>query len=318
MRGGARVAMSRAGLLQNLRPAQAARPRRGHRPRHHQLAGGAVRDGRPHVPAACDEDGGAPALGGALRRRRRRGGGRAGARALAAASRHRHHRLGEALHGQGRRRRRDPEARRLPLRAAAAGAVRPLRGAGGRRSRRSRCPREILRALKRRRRGGCFSAKVEQAVITVPAYFDDAQRQATKDAGRLAGLEVLRLLNEPTAAALAYGLDKGSQGTLRRLRSRRRHLRHHASSLLDGRRLPGEVHRRRLGARRRRLRPRHRRALLPRRRSAAPERATTAGVASLLDARAPGEAALTDAEVDRRCTCDGQHASPSPAPSSTR
>ena len=58
-----------------------------------------------------------------------------------------------------------------------------------------------------------FAGKVEQAVITVPAYFDDAQRQATKDAGRLAGLEVLRLLNEPTAAALAYGLDKGSQGT---------------------------------------------------------------------------------------------------------
>lgn len=50
-------------------------------------------------------------------------------------------------------------------------------------------------------------------MITVPAYFDDAQRQATRDAGRLAGLEVLRLLNEPTAAALAYGLDKGSQGT---------------------------------------------------------------------------------------------------------
>src|SRR5262249_47355635 len=56
------------------------------------------------------------------------------------------------------------------------------------------------------------TGKVEQAVITVPAYFDDAQRQATRDAGRLAGLEVLRLLNEPTAAALAYGLDKGSQG----------------------------------------------------------------------------------------------------------
>ncbi|MCY1002280.1 Fe-S protein assembly chaperone HscA [Myxococcus sp. MISCRS1] len=71
---------------------------------------------------------------------------------------------------------------------------------------------EILRALKRRAEAQ-FSSKVEQAVITVPAYFDDAQRQATKDAGRLAGLEVLRLLNEPTAAALAYGLDKGSQGT---------------------------------------------------------------------------------------------------------
>ncbi|XXF80348.1 Fe-S protein assembly chaperone HscA [Myxococcaceae bacterium GXIMD 01537] len=71
---------------------------------------------------------------------------------------------------------------------------------------------EILRALKRRAESH-FAGKVEQAVITVPAYFDDAQRQATKDAGRLAGLEVLRLLNEPTAAALAYGLDKGSQGT---------------------------------------------------------------------------------------------------------
>jgi molecular chaperone HscA len=70
---------------------------------------------------------------------------------------------------------------------------------------------EILRTLKRRAEV-FFAGKVEQAVITVPAYFDDAQRQATKDAGRLAGLEVLRLLNEPTAAALAYGLDKGSQG----------------------------------------------------------------------------------------------------------
>jgi molecular chaperone DnaK len=50
--------------------------------------------------------------------------------------------------------------------------------------------------------------KVEKAVITVPAYFNDAQRQATKDAGKIAGLEVLRIINEPTAAALAYGLDK--------------------------------------------------------------------------------------------------------------
>ena len=50
--------------------------------------------------------------------------------------------------------------------------------------------------------------KVTQAVITVPAYFNDSQRQATKDAGKIAGLEVLRIINEPTAAALAYGLDK--------------------------------------------------------------------------------------------------------------
>jgi molecular chaperone DnaK len=56
--------------------------------------------------------------------------------------------------------------------------------------------------------------KVTQAVITVPAYFNDAQRQATKDAGKIAGLEVLRIINEPTAAALAYGLDKKSNGTI--------------------------------------------------------------------------------------------------------
>src|SRR5437868_3606557 len=57
-----------------------------------------------------------------------------------------------------------------------------------------------------------FGAPVTKAVITVPAYFNDAQRQATKDAGRIAGLDVLRLVNEPTAAALAYGLDKKQNG----------------------------------------------------------------------------------------------------------
>ena len=56
--------------------------------------------------------------------------------------------------------------------------------------------------------------KVTEAVITVPAYFNDAQRQATKDAGRIAGLEVLRIINEPTAAALAYGLDKKGHETV--------------------------------------------------------------------------------------------------------
>lgn len=52
-----------------------------------------------------------------------------------------------------------------------------------------------------------LGTKVNKAVITVPAYFSDAQRQATKDAGKIAGLEVLRIINEPTAAALAYGLE---------------------------------------------------------------------------------------------------------------
>jgi Fe-S protein assembly chaperone HscA len=71
----------------------------------------------------------------------------------------------------------------------------------------------ILRQLKRNAER-YFSEEVTQAVITVPAYFNDAQRQATKDAGRMAGLEVLRLVNEPTAAALAYGLDHAKEGTI--------------------------------------------------------------------------------------------------------
>src|SRR5579885_1603946 len=69
----------------------------------------------------------------------------------------------------------------------------------------------ILRQLKRNAER-YFGGPVTKAVITVPAYFNDAQRQATKDAGRIAGLEVLRLVNEPTAASLAYGLDKKKNG----------------------------------------------------------------------------------------------------------
>ena len=77
----------------------------------------------------------------------------------------------------------------------------------------------VLRELKHRaeeffRRQGEFDFEVDRAVITVPAYFNDAQRTATRDAGRLAGLEVLRIINEPTAASLAYGLDKRNRGTI--------------------------------------------------------------------------------------------------------
>jgi len=71
----------------------------------------------------------------------------------------------------------------------------------------------VLRELKRRAEV-VLNEPVTQAVITVPAYFNDSQRQATRDAGRLAGLEVLRLVNEPTAAALAYGLDQGADGVV--------------------------------------------------------------------------------------------------------
>ncbi|WP_312143412.1 MULTISPECIES: Fe-S protein assembly chaperone HscA [Stutzerimonas stutzeri subgroup] len=72
---------------------------------------------------------------------------------------------------------------------------------------------EILRAL-RQRAEATLGGELVGAVITVPAYFDDAQRQATKDAARLAGLSVLRLLNEPTAAAVAYGLDRHAEGVV--------------------------------------------------------------------------------------------------------
>src|SRR5439155_1010426 len=66
----------------------------------------------------------------------------------------------------------------------------------------------VLRARAEESLGG----ELTGAIITVPAYFDDAQRQATKDAGKLAGLNVLRLLNEPTAAAIAYGLENAAEG----------------------------------------------------------------------------------------------------------
>src|ERR1700686_3039341 len=71
----------------------------------------------------------------------------------------------------------------------------------------------VLRQLKRNAER-YFAGTVTKAVITVPAYFNDAQRQATKDAGRIAGLDVLRLVNEPTAASLAYGLDKKKNGII--------------------------------------------------------------------------------------------------------
>ena len=105
--------------------------------------------------------------------------------------------------------------------------------------------------------------KVTEAVITVPAYFNDAQRQATKDAGRIAGLEVLRIINEPTAAALAYGLDKKRARDGAGLRPRRRHVRrqHPRRRRRRGR---GARHRGRHPPGRRRLRPAARR--LPRRR----------------------------------------------------
>ncbi len=107
----------------------------------------------------------------------------------------------------------DPETKRLgPYRFATSdGPVVKFAVAGDRVVNPIEVSAEILRALKQKAEDEL--GELGGAVITVPAYFDDAQRQATKDAGRLAGLEVLRLLNEPTAAALAYGLGTKQNGT---------------------------------------------------------------------------------------------------------
>ena len=106
---------------------------------------------------------------------------------------------------------------------------------------------------------------VTDAVITVPAYFNDAERQATKEAGEIAGLNVLRIINEPTAAALAYGLDQRQGGRAHpRLRPRWRNVRRLAARSGQGRRLldhPGALDRRRQPPRRRRLGPASRRLL---------------------------------------------------------
>ncbi|QJW54196.1 Chaperone protein HscA [Serratia plymuthica] len=95
-----------------------------------------------------------------------------------------------------------PSDNGLPMIVTAAGLVNPV-GVSA----------DILRALSARAQTA-LEGELDGVVITVPAYFDDAQRQGTKDAARLAGLHVLRLLNEPTAAAIAYGLDSGQEGTI--------------------------------------------------------------------------------------------------------
>ena len=123
--------------------------------------------------------------------------------------------------------------------------------------------REVLRKMKKTAED-YLGEEVTEAVITVPAYFNDSQRQATKDAGRIAGLDVKRIINEPTAAALAFGLDKDGKGDrkIAVYRPRRRHVRHLDHRDRRRRRreaVRGAVHQRRHLPRRRGLRPAHHR-----------------------------------------------------------
>ena len=104
------------------------------------------------------------------------------------------------------------EARHVPFEIVPSAEVVRIR-AGDREVTPPEVSAQILRALKLQAEAH-LGEPVERAVITVPAYFNDAQRQATKDAGRIAGLEVLRIVNEPTAASLAYGLQKLAQGVI--------------------------------------------------------------------------------------------------------
>jgi molecular chaperone DnaK len=104
------------------------------------------------------------------------------------------------------------EARHVPFTIVPSAEVVRIR-AGDREVTPPEVSSQVLRALKLQAEAH-LGEPIEQAVITVPAYFNDAQRQATKDAGRIAGLEVLRIVNEPTAASLAYGLQKLAQGVI--------------------------------------------------------------------------------------------------------
>ena len=168
-----------------------------------------------------------------------------------------HHLLHQALHGPPARRGRATEAKQVPYKVVAGKDGRVEVEVGGERHTPEQISAMILQKLKTDAEA-YLGEKVTEAVITVPAYFNDAQRQATKDAGQIAGLNVLRIINEPTAAVARLRARQEGEREDPRLRPRRRHLRRlHPRG--RRRRVRGQGHQRRHPPRRRRLRPPHRR-----------------------------------------------------------
>ena len=159
----------------------------------------------------------------------------------------------QALHGPAAQRSRLAKRRSCPTRSSAA----PKTTSKSRSATSEYTPPEISAKILRKLKEAAeayLGHKVNKAVITVPAYFNDAQRQATKDAGQIAGLEVARIINEPTAAALAYGLDEEEHEKIVRVRSGRRHVRRFGAGS-GRRRVPRHQHQRRHAPGRRRFRP---------------------------------------------------------------
>jgi len=163
-----------------------------------------------HGQATCLPDADGRVLLPSIVRYRVDGGVDVGASAQAMQGADPEHTIASAKRLMGRKLADLPDAGRLPYHLVDGAGMVHVRTPQGLKS-----PVEVsaqILATLRQRAEDSFDSELFGAVITVPAYFDDAQRQATKDAAELAGLKVLRLINEPTAAALAYGLDNGSEG----------------------------------------------------------------------------------------------------------
>ena len=196
---------------------QIAEPGMSAAPHQHRLAVGIdlgttnslVATVRSGLAVVLNDENGRPLLPSVVRyHQRQRGSGLPGP-AGAGGRPAKHHRFGKTLHGA----RADailPTQAIMPYRFVSEPGMVQIKTVAGVKSP-VEVSAEILKVL-RQRAEKSLGGELVGAVITVPAYFDDAQRQATKDAARLAGLNVLRLLNEPTAAAVAYGLDNGAEG----------------------------------------------------------------------------------------------------------